>query len=52
MASVVLGPDMVHLVNFWGTLKIKKLLHISIKVYEDEFVVQMFGTIRKPGFCR
>ena len=31
-----LGPDMDHLMNFWGTPKIKKFLNISIKVYEDE----------------
>jgi len=36
MASGVFGSDMVHLINFWGTLKIKKLLHIPIKVYKDE----------------
>ena len=29
-------PDMVHQMIFWGTPKIKKLLHMSIKVYEDE----------------
>ena len=29
-------PDMVHLMNFWGTLKMKKFVNISIKVHEDE----------------
>ena len=29
-------PDMDHLMYFWGTLKIKKFLNISIKVCEDE----------------
>jgi len=29
-------PDMVNLMHFWGTLKIKKFLKISIKVCEDE----------------
>ena len=33
-------PDMDHLMNFWGTLKMKKFLNISIKVCEDE----IFGT--------
>ena len=33
-------PDMDHLMNFWGTPKMKKFLNISIKVYEDE----IFGT--------
>ena len=36
MKTGVLGPDMVHLMNFGGTPKIKKFLKISIKVYEDE----------------
>ena len=36
LALGVFGPDMVHLVNFWGTPKIKKFVNISIKVYEDE----------------
>ena len=31
-----LRPDMVHLMNFWGTLKMKKFVNISIKVYKDE----------------
>jgi hypothetical protein len=31
-----LRPDMVHLMNFWGTLKMKKFVNISIKVCEDE----------------
>ena len=34
------GPDMVHLMNFEGTVKMKKFLNISIKVDEDE----IFGT--------
>ena len=29
-------PDMDHLMNFWGTPKMKKFLNISIKVCEDE----------------
>ena len=29
-------PDMAHLMNFWGTPKIKKFVNISIKVYKDE----------------
>ena len=29
-------PDMDHLMNFWGTPKMKIFLNISIKVYEDE----------------
>ena len=29
-------PDMDHLMNFWGTPKMKKFLNISIKMYEDE----------------
>ena len=36
MKTGVFVPDMVHLVNFWGTPKIKKFLIISIKVCEDE----------------
>ena len=31
--------DMDHLINFWGTLKTKKFVNISIKVYEDEMWV-------------
>ena len=31
-----LGPDMDHLINFWGTPKMKNFSNISIKVYEDE----------------
>ncbi len=48
MKTGVFGPDIVHLMNFWGTLKIKKLLNISIKIYEMKFVVQVLGIIRKP----
>ena len=28
--------DMVNNMHFWGTLKIKKFLNMSIKVHEDE----------------
>ena len=36
MKKGVFVPDMVHLVNFLGTPKIKKFVNISIKVHEDE----------------
>ena len=36
MKTGVFAPDMAHLVNFWGTPKIKKFINIAIKVYEDE----------------
>jgi hypothetical protein len=36
MKTGVFGPDMTHLVNFWGTPKIKKFVNISIKVCEDD----------------
>ena len=36
LALGVFVPDMVHLVNFWGTPKIKKFINISIKVHKDE----------------
>ena len=36
MKTGVFVPDMVHLVNFWGTPKIKKFVNISINVHEDE----------------
>jgi hypothetical protein len=39
MKKGVFGPDMVHLMNFWGTLKIKKFLNIAIKVHEDEICI-------------